>query len=200
MGRRLGMEGYGPLGAYLNHIVSVIVITLLLLTCVNTNKINKIENNQNELMACMKNNADYYAIELALIRAIAKVESNGKYNKAGIRYEPHLRKAIWYNKILTAKERKHNINYSSLGAMQILFGTAKTLGYDGVAEDLELMVYNFFYACTHLKNCLKKYPKLEDAISTYNQGKPRKKRNGKYKNQAYVDDVMKWYHEFGGTK
>lgn len=194
------MEGLCSLGINLRVIIKPLIIIILLFACVRENIIEKKYKKRDDLILCMEINADFYDLELALVRAIARVESNGKYNNAKSRYEHHLREAKWYLRILTKEEKRYDINFSSLGAMQILFGTAKTLGHDGTAEELRDMVLNFFYGCHHLKNCITRYTNIEDAISSYNQGKPRKNKKGQYKNQAYVDDVMKWYHYFGGLR
>jgi soluble lytic murein transglycosylase-like protein len=46
------------------------------------------------------------------------------------------------------------------------------------------------YGCKKMNQFLSKYSTLEDAISAYNAGSPRRLKNGTYFNQEYVDKVV----------
>lgn len=141
-----------------------------------------------------------FKVEKALIRAIVTVESQN--NPFAMRYEPHLKKTEWYTNTLPEKYREDKYSYCSMGFMQVLFGIARSLGFKGTPQDLMDPDHSVHYGTKHLANFLKKYSKMEDAISSYNQGKPRKTADGKYKNQYYVTSVMRFYKQYkaAGTK
>ena len=75
-------------------------------------------------------------------------------------------------------------------------GTAREIGFDGWLPDLcnkaELGLY---YGCKHFVNLLKKHGDRDKAISSYNQGSPRRIKTGEFKNQDYVDKINKKHEE-----
>ena len=144
--------------------------------------------------------AKQYKMDSALIRAIVEKESRDYFG--AIRYEKHLRKAKWYLKTLTKEEKKDSFSYCSLGKMQVLFGIAKSYGFKGKPFELLEPKNSLVYGVMHLNKLIKRYEDISKAVSAYNQGTPRKwisgKKKGQFVNQAYVDDVLKYYKKFGG--
>lgn len=141
-----------------------------------------------------------YKVEEALIRAIIKKESDFETN--AIRYEPGLMKDVptnaWYRRLLTKEEQKDPYCFSSAGLMQTLYGIAKIYGFKGTVFNLFNPKYGIAYGVLHYKKIADRYNNIKDAISAYNQGTNRKRDNGEYHNQGYVNLVIKYYKEYGG--
>jgi soluble lytic murein transglycosylase-like protein len=157
----------------------------------NTNKIIK-----TSIKNAITISAKRFKLDFRLIKAIIKAES--KFVPFACRYEEHLKTAKWYLKVLSCKEKKNNYSFCSIGEMQILYGNAKAMGFKGSPLELFYSQNNIYYGTRLLKNFCLKYNNLQDAISAYNQGSPRKYKNGRYRNQKYVDTVMKHYRKYGG--
>lgn len=147
-------------------------------------QIHKNENLYNELIQKVSNihNVDY-----SLIKAIIARES--AFNPKAYKYEPHR-------------------NDASYGLMQILYQTAKNLGFKGKPEDLYEPYTNLYYSTLFLKHLIYRHKNLPDAIASYNMGYPRpasktteiiKKIYGEpkpdwiYANQPYVDYILAYY-------
>lgn len=146
----------------------------------------------------------YYNIPQSLLEAIIKVES--AMNPFAIRIEPHLKKVNWYKRALYGIENIRDYHYCSFGLMQIMFATARAIGFRGKAFELMNPDTNIKYGAKFLKGLLKRYKgnlnSVEDAISAYNQGNNRfydinkngiKDKDEKYRNQDYVNKVMENY-------
>lgn len=147
--------------------------------------------------AAAKKYSKKFKVDTALIRAITQVES--VFNPFAVRFEPHLKRAKWYTNTIPEKYKDDQYAYCSMGYMQVLYGIARDYGFKGTPQDLMSPDNSVHYGTKHLANFLKRWKKVEDAISAYNQGRPRKdKDTGEYKNQRYVDDVMRFYRQFGG--
>jgi len=137
--------------------------------------------------------ANKYGIPAALIRAIIQVESSR--DNYAIRHEPHYQ---WlYRPEYYAK--KHFVTVSteiiaqkiSWGPMQVMGAVARELGFDGrFLSELTNPELGIKYGCKHLKNFYNKYGNWTDAIAAYNAGSPRKREDGRYMNQSYVDYVL----------
>lgn len=138
-----------------------------------------------------------YRVEPALILAIIQQES--RHNTFAIRYERKLKRTKWYNNLLTKTEKKDRYSYCSMGAGQILFGIAKSHGYKGKPFDL-LSPTNIKYVIYHVRQLIRQYYYIEDVVSAYNQGSPRKDKHGLYKNQTnYVNPVLRYYKKYNGN-
>lgn len=82
----------------------------------------------------------------------------------------------------------------SYGLMQIMGGTARSLGYHGYLSQLIDPAAGLHYACDYLVSLMGRFPKIEDAISAYNEGSPHDNdHDGKVDNHEYVDHVMRNY-------
>jgi soluble lytic murein transglycosylase-like protein len=131
-------------------------------------------------------------VDPLLIGAIVSVESDG--NHKAVRFESHYKwlyepqRFASLNRISLDTEK--NLQMSSMGLMQIMGANARAYGYMGPLTDLFEREIGLRYGIEHLTKLIDKYDILEDAISAYNQGSPRKKSNGLYSNQNYVDNIM----------
>jgi len=137
----------------------------------------------------IKEYSEKYSVDENLIKAIITVESDN--NVFAFRYEPTLKFADWYNTILSEKERTNDYSYCSYGLMQVLFAVAKGNGFRGSPTQLFLPEHNIKYGTKLLSTLQKHYKSIPDVISAYNQGSNAKNEDGKYKNQDYVNKVLK---------
>ena len=148
-----------------------------------------------------------YALPPPLVRSIIKVESSG--NQYAIRHEKNFK---WLYKpenfasgILTLNTEK-NSQKISWGLMQLMGATARELGFEGVyLSELLKPEINIKYGCKYLSGLRKRFsenPESEcnfvddisifddNMIAAYNAGSPRRKENGDYVNQEYVDKIL----------
>jgi soluble lytic murein transglycosylase-like protein len=137
--------------------------------------------------------AAQYNISPILLMAIILVESGG--NKFATRYQhgyQYLYKVLAFSKLL-------NLNYTteksfqstSHGYVQIMGATARFLGFTGYPTQLYDADINIRYGAKLLGQLRRRYGNDLDAISAYNQGQPFKTKKGFYKNQEYVNKVVK---------
>lgn len=146
---------------------------------------------------CKEYSTKKIKIDPDLIMAIVKKECS--FQPYSIRYEKHLIKNKKYVYWIPKKHRKDKLSYSSLGAGQVLYGTARSMGFKGEPADLLLCKNSIKYCVKYIKDLIKRYYILEDVISSYNQGSPRKNKNGKLKNyDNYVNPVIVFYYQFKG--
>ncbi|GAG89241.1 unnamed protein product, partial [marine sediment metagenome] len=124
-------------------------------------------------------------------------------NLFAIRYEPHLARAKWYTRHLTDEERRDEFYFCSYGPMQILFAVARNHGFRGTPTQLFKPKNSIAYGVLHLKHLLRRFKNIPDTVSSYNQGSPAKIKQGRnkglYKNQKYVDNVLRFYKQFQAT-
>lgn len=145
--------------------------------------------------------AEKHGISLSLVAAIVMKESSG--NPFAARFEPHYR---WVWEVETCAKRlpcSHETEMigqkTSYGLMQMMGSVAREWGFTGWFAELYGIEKNLQYGCKHLKQFLGQYPRVEDAVSAYNQGSPRRGTDGKYCNQSYVDAVMAYEAVLNGA-
>lgn len=174
----------------MKHIIACI---LILMSCGNNFSIDPelIVEERTELEEAIHRCAFLFGVEEKLIRAIIKKESD--FQPMVMRFEPGLMNEEWYLDLLTDSEKTKKIYYSSIGYMQVLYGSAKIMGYRGTPHGLLDVNVNLSYGTKYLSKLLGRYKKIDDAVSAYNAGLPRKNADGTYRNQAYVDAVMRNY-------
>jgi soluble lytic murein transglycosylase-like protein len=149
------------------------------------------------------NCARMYAIPSSLICAIIQKESS--WNPYAFRYEDAFwrRYAAGIRKVFavtpTTKDDwwlSYPIVYSaSYGLMQLMLTTAMERGFRFTQSPFGLFdpATNIKWGCDYLKSLYNKYGAWPDAISAYNQGNNRKRKDGKFVNQeAYVDIVLQY--------
>lgn len=84
----------------------------------------------------------------------------------------------------------HDGGSPSIGACQIKYATAKTLGFRGTPRDLQFPETNAYYAAKYLRKQLDRYDNNQfRAIAAYNAGKV-KLHKGVYVNHKYVNRVI----------
>lgn len=144
--------------------------------------------------------ADEFGIPVTLIRSICRKESF--FNTWITRYEPDWK--YYQNDILIIQNsRKSSTTVdtekihqaTSFGLMQVMGSVARELGFDGQLTQLCHPEIGLHYGCKKLKSFMDKYGSLTDAVASYNAGNPFKSGTD-YKNQQYVDDVMKYYYRY----
>jgi len=134
----------------------------------------------------------------AFVAAICKTETN--FNSDAIRYEPMFK---WLNMKLKrpktiSVETERIGQKTSWGMMQIMGVVARELGFAGWFPELSIPDSGIKFGCKHLARLKKQFRipdnDLASLAAAYNAGSPRKK-NGKFKNQGYVDKVLKYTEE-----
>lgn len=141
------------------------------------------ENKYDEIIA---KKASKYNVPVALVKAVMAKESS--FNPKAYKAEPQ-------------------IDDASRGLMQVLFRTAKNLGFKGASPDMLFDPgINIEFGTALLADNLKRTGgKVDAAVAAYNAGwskvrpndAPRKPDNT-YVNQSYVDDVNVYYAYFAG--
>ena len=146
-----------------------------------------------------------YDIDPTLLLAMCEVESS--YNMHAIRYESHY---SWlYDPVLKRPHKSTHLyphspitksrcpteklnQKQSWGALQVMGAVAREYGFEGWFPELCGRL-GIEYGAKHLQRYYRRHHDWEDAVSSYNQGSPRKLADGKYRNQNYVDKVYKIY-------
>jgi soluble lytic murein transglycosylase-like protein len=138
-----------------------------------------------------------HGIDPELINAVIMAESAGDPNAIRFEYHNYLSGAYHirpYSKVkpkISSLQTERMGQSTSWGLMQVMGFNARGLGFrrrwlvELCRPDIGIDL-----GCKILARLLKKYDIVEDAVSAYNQGSPRKQENGEYTNQAYVDHVM----------
>lgn len=132
-----------------------------------------------------------------LIAAIISVESNG--DECATRYEEkyrYLYRVSDFSSFLNISEATETVQQkTSWGLMQIMGAVARELGHSGHLVELCNPKLNLKYGVKKLTNLAARYSDMRDIISAYNAGSPKKKEDGTYINQGYVDKVIEKYNE-----
>ena len=124
--------------------------------------------------------ATRHGVDPALIKAVMRAESN--FDPNAVRHEPYVAHIGGPD--------------ASYGLMQTLYSTARELGYTGTPEGLFNPGVSIEYGTRYLKRQLVRYNgDTEKAIAAYNAGSARRTASGKWSNQAYVDRVLRFFHE-----
>jgi len=131
-----------------------------------------------------------FGIDADLIEAFCMTESSG-FVKA-TRYEPNFYKKYIQPMLTDNKITLHEAigRATSWGLMQIMGQVAREKGFKGEFEELFEPATNLTWSLKHLKRFIEKYdPDLDSAIAAYNAGSARRKEDGTFVNQQYVDKV-----------
>ncbi len=139
-----------------------------------------------------------YNLPKNVLPAIIMKESSWQDNV--VRYEPHYAWvcdvkgfAKWIN---ASEQTEQMLQMTSWGYCQVMGAVAREYNFQGWLTDLLKPEINIKFGALHLKQYLTRYPAgINDAISSYNQGTPRKDPKGRYLNQKYVDSVLMYRAE-----
>jgi len=147
--------------------------------------------------------ANKHGIPVDLVSAIVQVESGG--NTWAMRYEPHYR-WLWdveqnapLRTLVSGMPAPRGVSRvtelhgqkTSFGLMQVMGAVARELGFKGpFLTELCDPVCGLEYGCKHLRNYHKRFGTWEQAVVAYNAGSPRKRKDGKWVNQGYLDKVL----------
>jgi len=142
--------------------------------------------------------AKAYELDPYLVAAIVATESS--FDPRALRYEAHYKwyygekefSKEWGVSVSTAKA----LQRFSYGLMQIMGAVALEHGFKAHLHDLCKPDVGLYWGCKYFAVLLKKHGDRNKAISSYNQGSPRKNADGSYKNQEYVDKVLARHKEF----
>jgi len=137
-----------------------------------------------------------YKLNPKLVGSLIMTESAG--NTYATRYEPLFKytskASTWALQLKITYETELFLQKSSHGLLQLMGGTARDMGFQRYIPELYDPVTGVTYGCKYLQTHAARYTSMEDIISAYNQGSPRKTRGGLYKNERYVSKVMKYYN------
>ena len=131
---------------------------------------------------------------LPVLLAIAKVESS--FNPFACRYEPNYRWLFkpeeFFRSYSSTVDTEIFFQKCSLGLMQVMGAVFRELGYSDPLPKVFCDVRaQLLYGYRHFLRFYRKYGRLEKAISSYNAGSPRRRKDGKFVNQSYVDRVLR---------
>lgn len=87
----------------------------------------------------------------------------------------------------------------SWGPMQVMGTCAREQGYIGAFPALCDFELGTYYGAKILANKVDEYADINDAISAYNAGTPRKNKDGIYRNQHYVNKVKEYWNQLEGS-
>lgn len=130
-------------------------------------------------------------ISIDTLDAIIHVESS--WNPWAVRYERQ------YAYLLTPEEFAKSsritleteavLQRCSWGLCQLMGGTARDLGYTGMLTCLLDPEVNILYGAHLFARIAGHYVHQDDQIAAYNAGSVKRKADGRYLNQGYVDKV-----------
>src|SRR5574337_628443 len=146
-----------------------------------------------ELIELIKIRAKTHDLPWELVAAVVEVESS--FDPYAIRYESAYKWLVGRDEQLTATERMQQM--TSWGLMQVMGGVAREYGFTGFCSRLCIPSVGIYYGMLHLEKYHRRYPNWSETIASYNAGRPvTVPTNGKFVNQAYVDNVLSAWHRY----
>lgn len=132
-------------------------------------------------------------IEFSLLDGIIVTES--AYDQWAVRYEKHVKVcddvALFARRNGISRSSEMQLERFSWGLAQIMGTTARWLGYHGPLTALCLPENNLPLMIKYIEKLQRRYRKREEIISAYNAGSVRREANGEFRNQMYVDKVLR---------
>lgn len=154
-------------------------------------------------MGIIKRLGQRYGVDPFLIAAICMTESSGRQYVTKLEenyrwlYEPE----ACAKKFKCSLEDEITGQSTSYGLMQIMGAVMREYGFKDSFDKAFEPETNVDYGTKHLAKFLKKYQRLESAISAYNAGSPRHRPDTtQYENQKYVDTVMGYWAQASGVQ
>jgi hypothetical protein len=151
----------------------------------------KDRNSSAVLLNCNKVNIDF-----RLMSAIIEIESH--WDTYAVKYEPNFdllnKPEIFAHMLGITAITEHMLQHFSFGLGQLMGASARDLGMRDSLLSLCVPEIGSYWAALHMKKICDKYSFLPDRISAYNEGTPKKKEDGSYLDQDYVDDVLKVFN------
>jgi len=145
---------------------------------------------------------DRFGCDPALVAAIITVES--QWNPYAVRYESGYR---WLHQPERyarqqgiALEVEELFQRMSWGLMQLMGGSAREMGFNLPLPALCDGMIGIEYGIRYLVALKRNYKTRDDLISAYNSGTAKKKPNGLYTNQVYVDKVNRVLRKHDSTR
>ena len=140
-----------------------------------------------EIRELIEEKASVYDLDPDLVEAHVLVESSGKPKST--RWEPAFYERYVLPLNLASNEARGRA--TSFGLLQIMGQVARELGFKGEFAELLDPESGLEWGCKKLNQCYKKYSSNgQDAgIAAYNCGTPKRKKDGAFQNQEYVDRV-----------
>ena len=147
-----------------------------------------------EIRQIIEQEAHEAEIDADLVEAFVIVESSG--NPEATRYEPAFYKTyilpmLYANNNLSPEEARKLA--TSWGLMQIMGQVARERGFKGEMEELLEPATGLEWSLKHLKRFILKHPDMDSAIASYNAGSPRRREDGNFVNQDYVNKVKRFW-------
>jgi soluble lytic murein transglycosylase-like protein len=158
-------------------------------------------------LAIIDDKAKHYGVDSALIKAIVEVESS--WVETAFRFEKSLYEKYTQKpdsfKVVPPETLDSTLVLlsSSIGLMQLLGSTARSIGFNQRLSSLFNPEVNIDVGCRYVamlwKNYYSKYG-LKGVISAYNGGKPLVKDDWTFVNQDYIDKVLLAMTQYNGGK
>ncbi len=130
-------------------------------------------------------------VPLDVMDALIHIESS--WNPWAVRYERPfaylLRPEAFAKTSRISLETEAVLQRCSWGLCQIMGGTARDLGFTGLLTTLLDPEVNIPLGVALFKRLSGEYLKVDDQIAAYNAGSVKRKPDGTYANQDYVDKV-----------
>ncbi|MEW5725339.1 MAG: transglycosylase SLT domain-containing protein [Thermodesulfobacteriota bacterium] len=156
----------------------------------------------NKLWPMIGNAADRYGLDPDLVAAMVLTESAA--NPYAVRYEPHVDRYVQdpekHRPRGCSTETERRLQMMSFGLMQVMGFNIRAMGYEGWLSEYLDPAKGLEVGCRFLVDLLRRWKSVEDAVSAYNQGSPRRGEDGRYRNQAYVDQVMTRYRRLAAKR
>ena len=151
--------------------------------------------NEPELTHLIEQHPDRGDMPVACIKAICRVESGPNFDEWAYRYEPGSHWRFGDDAALTPTERAGQM--ISWGLMQIMGWRAREHGFTSVSfPQLCDPATGMKFGMLHLKKWFDQYGNWQDAIASYNAGKPRLGPDGHYLNDSYVKNVLQHWAQY----
>ena len=139
----------------------------------------------------IRSTAGSVGVDPNLAQAIAEVESGCDPTK--MRYEKDWKYLVTPEKYATllniTVDTETHLQMFSYGPLQVMGSVARELGYSAALNLLCTPNLGILYGCRKLQACVRKYPDISEAISSYNAGTPVRNPDGYFQNKSYVDLV-----------